>query len=132
MTFKLENGVPGPLADYPGAHARHSGRSGIPYFALFGENSKTRFLECLMKEFNLYTVVPMPNSVIRSAASIGSDLLFIEKSGPTKNIWFRMHPVPENHNSQSIVWPIRFGHFAYCANRRGIAKRTNRLEGEWA
>ena len=44
-----------------------------------------------MEECNLHTIVRLPNSVFRPYASIGTNLLFFEKGGPTKDIWYWEH-----------------------------------------
>jgi type I restriction enzyme M protein len=52
----------------------------LPDGSLFGEGVKTRLKEHLMEECNLHTIVRLPNSVFKPYASIGTNLLFFEKS----------------------------------------------------
>ena len=104
----------------------------LPDGSLFGEGVKTRLKEYLMEECNLHTIVRLPNSVFRPYASIGTNLLFFEKSEPTKDIWFWEHLVPEGQKAYSMTKPIRLEHFAGCAAWWGGAERAGREEGDRA
>ncbi len=101
----------------------------LPDGSLFGEGVKTRLKEHLMEECNLHTIVRLPNSVFRPYASIGTNLLFFEKGGPTRNVWFWEHRVPEGQKHYSMTRPIRLEHLADCAAWWGGAKRKGRKEG---
>jgi type I restriction enzyme R subunit len=104
----------------------------LPDGTLFGEGVKTRLKEHLMQECNLHTIVRLPNSVFRPYASIGTNLLFFEKGGPTKDIWFWEHRVPEGQKAYSMTRPIRFEHLQGCIDWWGGAKRQGREAGERA
>ena len=104
----------------------------LPDGSLFGEGVKTRLKEYLMEECNLHTIVRLPNSVFRPYASIGTNLLFFEKSEPTKDIWFWEHLVPEGQKAYSMTKPIRLEHFVGCAAWWGGAERVGREEGDRA
>lgn len=86
----------------------------LPDGTLFGEGVKTRLKEHLLEECNLHTIVRLPNSVFKPYASIGTNLLFFEKSGPTKETWFYEHRVPAGQKAYSMTKPIRVEHFAEC------------------
>lgn len=86
----------------------------LPDGTLFGEGVKTRVKEHLLAECNLHTIVRLPNSVFRPYASIGTNLLFLEKGTPTEDIWFYEHQVPEGQKAYSMTKPIRFEHFQPC------------------
>ena len=109
---------------------RPGGRAAVvlPDGSLFGEGVKTRLKEHLMEECNLHTIVRLPNSVFRPYASIGTNLLFFEKSGPTKETWFWEHRVPEGQKAYSMTKPIRFEHLQGCIDWWGGAKRKARQE----
>ena len=102
----------------------------LPDGSLFGEGVKTRIKERLMEECNLHTIVRMPNSVFRPYASIGTNLLFLEKGEPTNEIWFWEHLVPEGQKAYSMTRPIRLEHLADCAAWWGGAERRGREEGD--
>ena len=94
----------------------------LPDGSLFGEGVKTRLKEHLMEECNLHTIVRLPNSVFRPYASIGTNLLFFEKGGPTKDIWYWEHKVPEGQKAYSMTRPIKLEHLDDCAEWWGGAR----------
>jgi type I restriction enzyme M protein len=113
---------------------RPGGRAAVvlPDGSLFGEGVKTRLKEHLMEECNLHTIVRLPNSVFRPYASIGTNLLFFEKTGPTKETWFWEHRVPEGQKAYSMTKPIRFEHLQGCIDWWGGKTRKGREEGPLA
>jgi len=104
----------------------------LPDGTLFGEGVKTRLKEHLLEECNLHTIVRLPNSVFKPYASIGTNLLFFEKSSPTKEIWFYEHTVPEGQKAYSMTRPIRFEHLQPCIDWWGGKTRKGREESESA
>jgi type I restriction enzyme M protein len=104
----------------------------LPDGTLFGEGVKTRLKEHLMEEYNLHTIVRLPNSVFKPYASIGTNLLFFEKGEPTKDIWFWEHRVPEGQKAYSMTKPIRLEHLQGCIDWWGGAKRKGRADGPFA
>jgi type I restriction enzyme M protein len=98
----------------------------LPDGTLFGEGVKTRLKEHLMEECNLHTIVRLPNSVFKPYAAIGTNMLFFEKSEPTKDIWFYEHRVPEGQKAYSMTKPIRVEHLQSCIDWWGGAKRKGR------
>jgi type I restriction enzyme M protein len=104
----------------------------LPDGTLFGEGVKTRLKEHLMQECNLHTIVRLPNSVFKPYAGIGTNLLFIEKGMPTKEIWYYEHRVPEGQKAYSMTKPIRVEYLNPCVDWWGGAKRKGRVETEVA
>jgi type I restriction enzyme M protein len=104
----------------------------LPDGSLFGEGVKTRLKEHLMEECNLHTIVRLPNSVFKPYANIGTNLLFFEKSEPTKEIWFYEHRVPDGQKAYSMTKPIRIEHLKPCADWWRGAKRKGRVETQFA
>jgi type I restriction enzyme M protein len=100
----------------------------LPDGSLFGEGVKTRLKEHLLEDCNLHTIVRLPNSVFRPYASIGTNLLFFEKGGPTQDIWFYEHQVPEGQKAYSMTRPIRLEHLQGCIDWWGGANRAGRVE----
>ncbi len=113
---------------------KSSGRAAVvlPDGSLFGEGVKTRLKEALLEECNLHTIVRLPNSVFKPYASIGTNLLFFEKGGPTKEIWFYEHRVPDAQKAYSMTKPIRIEHLQPCVDWWGGAQRKGRKESEVA
>jgi type I restriction enzyme M protein len=83
----------------------------LPDGFLFGEGVKTTLKKELLKEFNLHTIVRLPNGVFNPYTGIKTNLLFLEKGGPTKDIWFYEHPYPEGYKSYSKGKPLRIEEF---------------------
>ncbi len=85
------------------------GRCGIvlPDGFLFGEGIKTSIKEKLLSEFNLHTIVRMPNGVFAPYTGINTNLLFFEKGQSTKEIWFYEHPLPHGYKNYTKTKPIR-------------------------
>jgi type I restriction enzyme M protein len=92
---------------------RDGGRCGLvlPDGFLFGEGVKTRIKEKLLNEFNLHTIVRMPNGVFSPYTGIRTNLLFFEKGKPTKDVWYFEHPLPEGVKTYNKTKPIRHEEF---------------------
>ncbi len=89
------------------------GRCGmvLPDGFLFGEGVKTRIKEKLLSEFNLHTIVRLPNGVFAPYTGINTNLLFFEKGIPTQEIWFFEHPLPDGYKNYTKTKPIRISEF---------------------
>jgi type I restriction enzyme M protein len=83
----------------------------LPDGFLFGEGTKTNLKKELLEEFNLHTIVRLPNGVFSPYTGIKTNILFIEKGGPTKQVWFFEHPYPEGYKSYSRSKPLRIEEF---------------------
>lgn len=83
----------------------------LPDGTLFGEGVKTRIKEKLLNDFNLHTIVRLPNGVFNPYTGIKTNLLFFEKGTPTKDVWFYEHPYPEGYVSYSKTRPMRIEEF---------------------
>jgi type I restriction enzyme M protein len=92
------------------------GRAGVvvPNGALFGDGVCARIKEELLKEFNLHTIVRLPNGVFAPYTGIPTNLLFFDRSGPTKEIWYYEQPLPEGRKNYTKTAPIQFEEFADC------------------
>ncbi|MFH1358526.1 MAG: N-6 DNA methylase [archaeon] len=92
---------------------RDEGRCGIvlPDGFLFGEGVKTRIKEKLLQEFNLHTIVRLPNGVFNPYTGIRTNLLFFEKGKQTKEIWYFEHPLPDGYKTYNKGKPIQIKEF---------------------
>ena len=90
-----------------------NGRAGIvlPDGFLFGEGIKTRIKEKLLQEHNLHTIIRLPNGVFAPYTDIKTNLLFFNKGGPTKDVWYYEHPLPEGYKKYTKTKPIRHEEF---------------------
>jgi type I restriction enzyme M protein len=92
------------------------GRCGmvVPNGVLFGDGVCARIKEDLLKEFNLHTIVRLPNGVFAPYTIIPTNLLFFDRSGATKEIWYYEQPLPEGRKNYTKTAPIQFEEFADC------------------
>lgn len=83
----------------------------LPDGFLFGEGVKTKIKERLLSEFNLHTIVRLPNGVFSPYTGIKTNLLFFEKEGKTTDVWYYEHPYPAGAKSYNKTKPIRIAEF---------------------
>jgi len=109
------------------------GRCGmvVPNGVLFGDGVCARIKEELLKEFNLHTIVRLPNGVFAPYTGIPTNLLFFDRSGPTKDIWYYEQPLPEGRKNYTKTQPMQFEEFSPCLEwwkdrkENGIAWKVN-------
>src|SRR5947207_10474549 len=92
------------------------GRCGmvVPNGVLFGDGVCARIKKELLEEFNLHTIVRLPNGVFAPYTAIPTNLLFFERNGPTKEVWYYEHALPEGRKSYSKTQPLQFEEFRPC------------------
>lgn len=100
----------------PSTGNERGGRAAIvvPNGTLFGDGVCARIKEELLKEFNLHTIVRLPNGVFAPYTAIPTNLLFFDRSGPTKDIWFYELPLADGRKNYSKTKPLQFDEFADC------------------
>jgi type I restriction enzyme M protein len=106
---------------------KDGGRAAIvlPDGTLFGEGVKTKIKKKMLEECNLHTIVRLPKSVFAPYTSISTNVLFLTKGEPTKDIWYFEHKFPEGVKAYSKTKPMRLEEFD------GEKEWwTNRLESE--
>ena len=84
----------------------------VPNGTLFGDGVCARIKEELLKEFNLHTIVRLPNGVFAPYTSIPTNILFFDRSGPTKEVWYYEQPLPEGRKNYSKTAPLQYEEFA--------------------
>jgi type I restriction enzyme M protein len=97
----------------------------LPDGTLFGEGVKTRIKEKLLTECNLHTVVRLPKGVFNPYTGIKTNLLFFDREGPTKTVWFYEHPYPAGAKSYSKTKPLRIEEFGAEKKWWGKRKETD-------
>jgi type I restriction enzyme M protein len=112
----------------------NTGRAAVvlPDGFLFGEGVKTTLKKQLLEEFNLHTIVRLPKGVFSPYTSINTNLLFFEKGGPTKAVWFFDHPYPEGYKSYSRSKPLTIEEFDREKKWWGGAEQRGRKTNEYA
>ena len=101
-----------------------------PNGTLFGDGICARIKEELLKEFNLHTIVRLPNGVFAPYTSIPTNILFFDRSGPTKEVWYYEHLLPAGKKNYTKTAPIQFEEFADCIkwwNKREENERAWKL-----
>jgi type I restriction enzyme M protein len=98
----------------------------VPNGILFGDGVCARIKEELLKEFNLHTIVRLPNGVFAPYTSIPTNILFFDRSSPTKHVWYYEQPLPEGRKNYTKTAPIQFEEFAplvaWWTKRKGTAQ----------
>ena len=85
----------------------------LPDGFLFGtDNAKINIKKKLLSEFNLHTVIRMPQSVFSPYTSITTNILFFERAGTTTETWFYRLDMPEGYKHFSKTKPMKLEHFA--------------------
>lgn len=107
----------------PGAGSERGGRAAVvvPNGALFADGVAGRIKEELLKNFNLHTIVRLPEGVFAPYTDIPANLIFFDRSGPTQNIWFYQIPAPDGRKKYSKTKPMEYAEFDDCLawwNRR--------------
>ncbi|MBW4474710.1 MAG: type I restriction-modification system subunit M [Stenomitos rutilans HA7619-LM2] len=92
------------------------GRAGvvIPNGTLFGDGVCAKIKEKLLTQYNLHTIVRLPNGVFSPYTSIPTNLLFFDASGPTQTIWYYEVALPEGKKNYSKTKPMQDGDFEAC------------------
>lgn len=98
----------------------------VPNGTLFGDGVCARIKEDLLKEFNLHTIVRLPNGVFAPYTSIPTNILFFDRTGPTKDVWYYEHPLPEGRKNYTKTQPLQFEEFADCLKWWGKRKENER------
>ncbi len=86
----------------------------VPNGTLFGDGVCGRIKDELLREFNLHTIVRLPKGVFAPYTDISTNVLFFDRSGPTKAVWYYEHSLPEGRKQYSKTAPLQFEDFAGC------------------
>lgn len=76
---------------------KDKGRAAIilPNGPLFGGGKSAKIKQRLLENFNLHTIVRLPESIFAPRTGIETNILFFDKGTPTKDIWYYNMPMPE-------------------------------------
>ena len=114
---------------------KQEGRAAVilPDGFLFGtDNTKVAIKKKLMSEFNLHTIIRMPGSVFSPYTSITTNILFFEREGTTKKVWFYRMDMPEGYKHFSKTKPMQAEHckpiIDWWNNRKEIIDAENNDE----
>jgi type I restriction enzyme M protein len=99
----------------------------VPNGTLFGDGVCARIKQELLTDFNLHTIMRLPNGVFAPYTSIPTNILFFDRAGPTKEIWYYEQPLPEGRKNYTKTQPMLFEEFKGC-----MAWWTKRKENDQA
>src|SRR5687767_12685072 len=98
----------------------------VPNGTLFGDGVCARIKEELLKEFNLHTIVRLPNGVFAPYTNIPANLLFFVRGGPTEHIWCYEQPLPEGRKNYTKTQPLQYEEFSDCIGWWNSRSENNR------
>jgi type I restriction enzyme M protein len=100
----------------PGQGSEDGGRAAVvvPNGTLFADGIAARIKEELFKNYNLHTIVRLPEGVFAPYTDIPANLLFFDRSGPTGDIWFYQIPPPEGRKKYTKTKPMEYAEFDGC------------------
>lgn len=93
---------------------KQNGRAAVilPDGFLFGtDNIKVSIKKKLLEEFNLHTIIRLPHDVFAPYTNITTNILFFDKTEPTKETWFYRVDMPEGYKHFSKTRPMKLEHF---------------------
>lgn len=109
-----------------GFGAERGGRAAVvvPNGTLFGDGVCAVIKQQLLQDFNLHTIVRLPQGVFAPYTDIPANVLFFERGGPTRDIWYYELPLPEGRKKYSKTAPLQFDEFApalawWCQREEG-------------
>lgn len=83
----------------------------IPDGFLFGGDVKTTIKKKMFDEFNVHTIVRMPQSVFSPYTSIATNIIFFDNTEKTKETWIYRLDMPEGYKHFSKTKPMKDEHF---------------------
>lgn len=97
----------------------------IPDGFLFGtDGAKLEIKKRLLNQFNLHTVIRLPQSVFAPYTSITTNILFFDRTKKSSGVWFYRVDIPQGYKHFSKTKPMLLEHFADCIdwwnNRREL------------
>lgn len=87
----------------------------VPNSVLFDKGVGGEIKKKLLAEFDLHTVIRLPNGVFEPYTAIPSNVLFFEAGRPTVETWFYELPLPEGRKKYTKTKPLRSEEFADLA-----------------
>lgn len=94
---------------------RKNGRAAVvlPDNFLYGaDGAKVALKQKLLSEFNLHTIVRLPDSVFAPYTPITTNILFFDATVPTEKTWFYRLDMPSDRKHFSKTKPMELTHFA--------------------
>lgn len=111
----------------------------VPEGTLFRSGAFATVKQELLERFDLHTVVSLPSGTFAPYSDVKTALIFFDRPGPTKKVWYYELPLPQDLKKFSKGSPIQDEHFqeaqtlwaAWDAYRRGIGPCPEPTESSW-
>ncbi|HWP92517.1 MAG TPA: class I SAM-dependent DNA methyltransferase [Thermodesulfobacteriota bacterium] len=84
----------------------------VPEGTLFRGDAFATVKKDLLDQFELHTIVSLPPGTFAPYSDVKTALLFFDRPGPTREIWYYELPIPEGLKKFSKGSPIQDDHFA--------------------
>jgi len=84
----------------------------VPNGTLFADGVCGRIKRELLTDFNLHTIIRLPQGLFAPYTDIPSNILFFDRSGPTQTVWYYEQPLPEGRKKYSKTAPLQYSEFA--------------------
>ncbi len=112
-----------------------SGKAGraavvVPNGVLFGDGVCARIKEEMLKNYNLHTIVRLPEGTFAPYTDIPANLLFFDRTGPTETIWYYQIPLPEGRKKYTKTMPMQVEDMSDCQKWFSAKKRVE-TEQAW-
>jgi type I restriction enzyme M protein len=114
---------------------RGKGRAAVvvPHGVLFGDGIAARVKADLIKEFNLHTIVRLPEGVFAPYTDIATNIMFFDTRKSTDDIWFYEQPRPEGRKKYSKTAPLTYDELTPCVDwwkARGVNELAWKVSGQ--
>ena len=80
----------------------------VPHGVLFGAGIAARIKADLIRDFNLHTVMRLPEGVFSPYTGIATNILFFDSAKTTDDVWFYEQPKPEGRKNYTKTAPLTF------------------------
>ncbi|MBU4230817.1 MAG: type I restriction-modification system subunit M [Proteobacteria bacterium] len=106
-----------------------SGKAGraavvVPNGVLFGDGVCARIKEEMLKNYNLHTIIRLPEGTFAPYTDIPANLLFFDRTGPTETIWYYQIQLPEGRKKYSKTMPMQVEDMTECQKWFTAKKRV--------
>ena len=111
----------------------------VPEGTLFRGGAFATVKKDLLERFDLHTVVSLPPGTFAPYSDVKTALIFFDRPGPTKEVWYYELALPQGLKKFSKGSPIQDEHFdaaralwaAWAAHRRGAGPRPEPTDESW-
>jgi type I restriction enzyme M protein len=86
----------------------------VPNGVLFADGVAARIKEELLRDFNLHTIVRLPEGVFSPYTDIATNVLFFDRTRATKEVWYYQQPLPGDRKKYTKTNPLQLEEFAEC------------------